>query len=214
MQNAHNRHKMKKYIITNPPGFRKKILSKNTFKTKKRIQQFITPSATFQRSEKEDIFKDYENSQLLLNVDKNKDINLKYGDKIYIKAEYTKPSTKRNFGGFDYSNYLKSINVYGTLKAEKINKISENNLNIISLLSNKVKLKISDNINKLMTEKYSSIFLGLILGDTKNIDETIQDSFKVANISHVLAISGMHITYIILGVELILKKPTGKRKTR
>ena len=164
--------------------------------------------------EKEDIFKNYENSQLLLNVDKNKDINLKYGDKIYIKAEYTKPSTKRNFGGFDYSNYLKSINVYGALKAEKINKISENNLNIISLLSNKVKLKISDNINKLMTEKYSSIFLGLILGDTKNIDETIQDSFKVANISHVLAISGMHITYIILGVELILKKPTGKRKTR
>ena len=77
-----------------------------------------------------------------------------------------------------------------------------------------MKLKISDNINKLMTEKYSSIFLGLILGDTKNIDETIQDSFKVANISHVLAISGMHITYIILGVELILKKPTGKRKTR
>lgn len=164
--------------------------------------------------EKEDIFKDYENSQLLLNVDKNKDINLKYGDKIYIKAEYTKPSTKRNFGGFDYSNYLKSINVYGTLKAEKINKISENNLNIISLLSNKARLKISDNINKLMTEKYSSIFLGLILGDTKNIDETIQDSFKVSNISHVLAISGMHITYIILGVELILKKPTGKRKTR
>lgn len=158
--------------------------------------------------------KDYENSQLLLNVDKNEDINLKYGDKIYIKAEYTKPSTKRNFGGFDYSSYLKSINVYGTLKAEEIRMISENNVNMISLLSNKVKLKITDNINKLMPEKYSSIFLGLILGDTKNIEESIQNSFKIANISHVLAISGMHITYIILGVELILKKILGKRKTR
>ena len=161
-----------------------------------------------------DKVKKYKNSQLILNVNKKQNIDLEYGYQIQLEGEFTKPSEKRNFGGFDYSNYLKSIKIHGSIKAEKISIISKNNVNIINSLANNIKLKITNNINKLMPEKYSSILLGLILGETQNIEDNMQENFKIANISHVLAISGMHITYIILGVEIILKKLLGKRKTR
>ncbi len=74
-------------------------------------------------------------------------------------------------------------------------------------------LKMKENANKILEEKEASILKGLVLGATEDIDEEINENFKITNISHILAISGMHITYIILGIEMIFKKAIGKRKT-
>ena len=39
---------------------------------------------------------------------KKSELKLKIGDKINFQAEYSKPTEKRNEGGFDYSLYLKT----------------------------------------------------------------------------------------------------------
>ena len=153
-------------------------------------------------------------TNLILSVNKNKDIELEYGDKILIKGEFVEPSEARNYGGFDYKEYLKSIKIHGTIKADSIEILAKNSNNPIFILKGNINLKIKENINKLIPEKYSAIFTGLILGDTSKVEEEVNDDFKIANISHVLAISGMHITYIVMGIELLLKKGIGKRKTR
>lgn len=153
-------------------------------------------------------------TNLILSVNKNKDIELEYGDKILIKGEFVEPSEARNYGGFDYKEYLKSIKIHGTIKADSIEILAKNSNNPIFTFANNINLKIKENINKLIPEKYSAIFTGLILGDTSKVEEEVNDDFKIANISHVLAISGMHITYIVIGIELLLKKGIGKRKTR
>lgn len=155
----------------------------------------------------------YKNTKLILSVNRNKNIELEYGDKVLIKGEFVEPSEARNYGGFDYKEYLKSIKIYGTIKADNVEFLANNN-NSIFTFANNINLKIKENINKLIPEKYSAIFTGLILGDTSKVEEEVNDNFKIANISHVLAISGMHITYIVLGIELLLKKGIGKRKTR
>ena len=157
---------------------------------------------------------EYKDTNLILSVNKNKNIELEYGDKILIKGEFVEPSESRNYGGFDYKEYLKSINIYGTIKAENIEILAKNSNNPIFTFANNINLKIKENINKIIPEKYSAIFTGLILGDTSKVEEEVNDDFKIANISHVLAISGMHITYIVIGIELLLKKGIGKRKTR
>ena len=153
-------------------------------------------------------------TNLILSVNKNKDIDLEYGDKILIKGEFAEPSESRNYGGFDYKEYLKSIGIHGTIKADSIEVLAKNSNNPIFTFANNINLKIKENINRLIPEKYSAIFTGLILGDTSKVEEEVNDNFKIANISHVLAISGMHITYIVIGIELLLKRGIGKRKTR
>src|SRR5699024_5364927 len=52
------------------------------------------------------------------------------------------------------------------------------------------------------------------LGDKSKIEEDIEEDFRTVNLSHILAVSGMHTAYIILGVEMLCKKVAGKRKTR
>jgi len=57
--------------------------------------------------------------KLLLKVSKReKNDLLEYGDYIYLQGDYSKPSIQRNYKGFDYSLYLKSRGIYGTILTE------------------------------------------------------------------------------------------------
>ena len=189
----------------------------NVYKDGEELTLIAIVDSNKEEKEYKDTYKiktEYKDTNLILSVNKNKDIELEYGDKILIKGEFVEPSEARNYGGFDYKEYLKSIKIHGTIKADSIEILAKNSNNPIFTFANNINLKIKENINKLIPEKYSAIFTGLILGDTSKVEEEVNDDFKIANISHVLAISGMHITYIVIGIELLLKKGIGKRKTR
>ena len=47
---------------------------------------------------------------------------------------------------------------------------------------------------------------GILIGEKNDIDEEITKNFSKASISHILAISGTHVSYIILGITYILIK--------
>lgn len=156
----------------------------------------------------------YENKKLLINVPQKERKKIKYGDRLQIKGKFIEPEKQRNYGGFDYSKYLKSINVYGTIDVEKVQVISNNEVNLLDMKFYQIKSKMKENIYKMMDEKEANILLGILLGDTSKIDDDIKENFSVSNISHILAVSGMHITYLIIGINAVFKRTVGKRKTR
>lgn len=154
-----------------------------------------------------------DNLKVRLYITVARNINLEYGDKISLVGDYIKPEFQRNYGGFDYYNYLKQLKIYGTIKCSSINIIEKKQGHIIFRLSNKISIEIKDRINKIMKEDIASIVNGLILGDKSKIEEEVNERFSNAGISHILAVSGMHVTYIILGISISLRKMIGKRKS-
>ena len=52
------------------------------------------------------------------------------------------PNVQRNYGGFDYSNYLKTLEIYGTINAENIEILKHNNLDRIYIKINEYRKKI------------------------------------------------------------------------
>ena len=143
----------------------------------------------------------------------NKKIQLNYGDKIKLNGEYQEPEIQRNNKGFNYSEYLKQLKIYGIIKCSKIEMINQKaDINIFKF-TNEISNKMIQNTKKVLDEETSSILLGLILGYKTDIDENTQENFRNASMTHLLAVSGMHITYVILGINIILKKALGKRKT-
>ena len=154
----------------------------------------------------------YQSTQMYIEV--KKDISFQYGDKVMLQGEFRKGSEQRNTGGFDYQLYLKSIHIYGTLKVENYKKISSDNAKRIEKSMNDIKLVISQNIENLLEEQEQQIVKGFILGDTTALDEELKEKFQIANISHVLAVSGMHIVYIVIGIEIVFKKWLGKRHVK
>ena len=154
----------------------------------------------------------YKNTYLFIQVKNN--LNLEYGSKVEIDGDFVEPNRQRNNMGFDYKEFLKTKKIYGTVKVKNVKTIEKNSYNFISILSNKVFFKIKRNIEKSMPKETSQLVLGVMLGYTEAMDEEVIQNFRDSNMAHILAVSGMHVTYIVIGIMIILKPILGKRKSK
>ena len=146
----------------------------------------------------------------------NKNItNLEFGDKVKIKGEFIKPEKQRNYKGFDYNNYLKQKDILGTVKVQELERIGQNKSlknNFINLVNNYVQ-SLKNKAYQILPEKIASLFIGIVFGDRSMIDEETVQNFNASSLSHILAVSGMHFTFLISGVIILLKDFLGRKKT-
>lgn len=68
-------------------------------------------------------------------------------------------------------------------------------------------------MNKLLNVDESALCIGILIGDREQISEEIEDNFKNSNLTHMLAVSGSHVTYIITAFASTLGK-TNKKFTK
>lgn len=151
--------------------------------------------------------KEYKNTNLQLNVKKEKE-TLNYGDKIIVKGNFEEANTARNEGGFDYKQYLKSKNIYGIVTVDKkdIETINKNNVGVIDLLANKVRNSMKRKIEQNLPNETNELLSGMLIGEKSNLQKEIQEDFRDSSLSHVLAISGMHVSYVMLGITFLISK--------
>lgn len=142
------------------------------------------------------------NTKLILYTDK--DIEFFPGDIVKVKGDFSKAEKARNYGGFSYRNYLKQEKIYGIVKVLSIEKISKKE-DLCFIIGN-IQDFLYKRIGLLYKDDYKDFLNGILLGNSSNLDEKIKDDFKNSSLSHILAISGMHISYIVIGLEIILNK--------
>ena len=154
----------------------------------------------------------YKNTNLYLYC-KNK--NLEYGDKIYVEGIFLMPQKQRNYKGFDQSKYYKTIKIYGSINVKNVKIISKNNGNILIKHIKKLSLILKEKVENLkIGEEEKALLKGILLGDKENISKTLNEDFSNSNLSHILAVSGMHVAYIILFSNLIFNKIIGKHYSK
>jgi len=153
----------------------------------------------------------YKGTYLYLDVSKNIEANLKYGDYISLQGIFINPSKASNYQGFDYSKYLRTQKIYGTAKLEKAYILKENTNNVVFTISNNIFIKIKNVVQENLSAEKANLLLGILCGYKEEISEQMQENFSESNISHVLAVSGLHVSYIILIITKTLEKVQGKR---
>lgn len=156
----------------------------------------------------------YKNKKFILTIKKDKSNILQYGDLIEFEGEYIIPSESRNYKGFNYREYLKTKKIYGTIKSSnnKIKVLEKRNLNPILILSNNIRNAIIQKSQRILPDKTSNLLIGILLGNKLGISEEIIEDFKKSNLSHMLAVSGAHTSYVILGIGYILNKSKISKK--
>lgn len=126
--------------------------------------------------------------------------NLKIGSIIKVEGKLDYPKKNTNFNLFNYKNYLLSEKIYFVLTANKITYIKDTD-NIFF----KAKNLLINYINNFKTKDYLYTF---ILGNTSLLEQDTKKSFQNNGISHLFAVSGMHITLISTLLMYLLKKIT------
>lgn len=171
--------------------------------------------------------KKYNNIKIILIVKKNKKDNasnselmkkLEFGTKIKLEGEYSAPEGQRNFKGYSYKEYLMTKEIYGTVKFENSNDvetIKKDQSNFFEKMINKLSNLLKRKVEILLPENSASLLKGILLGDCTDISSEVKENFKECNLSHMLAVSGAHLSYLIIGINLILsKKIFGKRASK
>ena len=131
----------------------------------------------------------------------NKDKDYYPGDIVKIEGVFKNVEESRNYKGFNHKKYLKQKKIYGIIYVEKEEylKTKFDNYFIIG----KTKNLLNNRIDSLY-EKETAMFLrGILIGDN-TLDNDLKESFRKSSISHILAISGLHITYLIIGFKKVL----------
>lgn len=154
----------------------------------------------------------YKNTKLLLDINKSdlKGEVLSFGNEIEFIGEWKRPSKARNYKGFNYAQYLKSKNIYGTVELEEYEIISNNKVDAFSNMLHSVQNSIKNNMSTILDKEEAALCIGILIGDRENISDTTEDNFKKSNLTHMLAVSGSHITYIITALAIVLSKAGAK----
>ena len=135
-----------------------------------------------------------------------------YGDFIHICGRFQIPRSYKNHGTFYYYNYLKSQKIYGNINADQIKFIK--NKKLISKLFYNINFMINKKISNSFKREESSILKALILGNKDDLSDGLKSSIKENGLSHIIAISGMHVECIIIVVQSILNIFTKDKKLK
>lgn len=138
--------------------------------------------------------------KLYLYVNTKKEFD--YGDIVEVKGNFSKVNKATNEYCFDYREFLKQKKIDGNIMASKVNLLRKNSM--LCKIS-KVKIKLNKYIDENYSDTASGFLKTLLLGETNEIEKEIKEDFTKANISHILAISGMHISIIILVIKNIMQ---------
>ncbi len=112
-----------------------------------------------------------------------------YGDYLRLQCNLKAP---QNFNNFNYQRYLAKSHIYSICYYPKIEKIKNTKFSFLKkvyFFKNKIKKIIDYGLDK----KSAGIAKAMILADKSDVDKEIRDNFSKMGISHIIAISGLHI---------------------
>lgn len=128
--------------------------------------------------------------------------NFKIGDKILINGNIKHFHLEMNEYGFNEQNINKSNNIFYKLKINNVKKIESGN--ILNSLQNSFIKHCENSLDKYLNRENSKIMKSIILADTTYIDFETKESFRNIGLSHILALSGLHIMVIMSFLEIVL----------
>ena len=121
-----------------------------------------------------------------------------YGDYVEVRANLRPLTSLRNPGGFNYKNFLErqGIRARATVyQPEEIRHVGERGNPILSAIFDwREKIRVA--INRSLSPAPASILQAMIIGESGFLTPEIRDIFMSSGITHILSISGSHLSLV------------------
>ena len=134
----------------------------------------------------------------------NKNKKLLAGSLVLVSGKLEEVQEPGNPGEFDSRQYYACRRIYYVMKKGKVEKQSQNHSVYGQFLIN-MQQKFAGILEKSCGEE-AGAFEAIVLGDKSNLDAELKMRYQMAGIIHILAISGLHISLLGMGLYNILKK--------
>lgn len=131
--------------------------------------------------------------------------NYLIGNQITVYGEIQKFSEASNPGQFNEKMYYQIENIDYKVKADVII-ITDARYSKFQAVLSRIKQKLIMVYDTILSEKESGALIAMLLGEKYLLDEEIKQLYQENGISHILAISGLHVSLIGMFVFKLFKK--------
>lgn len=130
--------------------------------------------------------------------------NLAPGDLIRFSAKFKRPRQYKNPGSFSYRRYLMAHGISAAASVwGRVKTVASDGGNPFGRLVRYARKRIRCSMDGVLAGDERAVVAALAIGDRDGITPALRDEFSFAGVSHVLAISGLHVGYIALAVYFL-----------
>jgi competence protein ComEC len=152
--------------------------------------------------------------RILVRLKDRPQARLSCGDRLLWMGSLRPVTNFKNPGGFDFENYMALKDVYVTgwvSDPHLLTVIGRSGLSLSGLIED-ARLHIQNFLDNHATPLAASLYKALLIGERGSIPGPVQEAFTRAGVTHILAISGLHMGMVawfayVLGMWLIKRSP-------
>lgn len=131
--------------------------------------------------------------------------HIRPGNILKVTGSYAPFQISRNEGNFDEKQYYQSKKIEFRLYAEEEMLISDKKCETAAFLEN-LRQKFRRVYLQCMSEKNAGLLADMTLGDKSLLQQEVKDLYRSGGISHILAISGLHVSLFGMGMFRLLRR--------
>ncbi len=125
------------------------------------------------------------------------------GCRLRAEGKLTLPESPGNPGEFDRRNYERAGKIDFYLKDAGI--LARSEPGGLTVRIEEIRKMCRDSIRGIFPEREAGVLEAMLLGEKELLEEDIKSGFQAAGISHIMAISGLHISMLGIGIWSGLK---------
>lgn len=137
--------------------------------------------------------------------DESLSVNYLVGNQITVRGTLQKFSKASNPGQFNEKLYYQIENIDYKMEAEHIT-VTDHGYSRFHAFLDGIKNRLLEVYESILKEKESGTIIAMLLGEKYLLKDEIKQLYQVNGISHILAISGLHVSLIGLSFYKLMKK--------
>ena len=148
----------------------------------------------------------------LCQITKNETVDFKLGQRILLEATHASWEKPTNEGQFDSAKYYISQGILGQFKKGKVFK-SGMKYDILRENMWQFRQKMQEILQCYLGQRDGGLISAMLLGEKSDLEAEDKSLYQRNGISHILAISGLHLSLLGMGIyNVLLKIMPGKKQ--
>ncbi|MDD2981250.1 MAG: DNA internalization-related competence protein ComEC/Rec2 [Hespellia sp.] len=137
--------------------------------------------------------------------EESKQLKVKIGNQMQVVGQLAFFESPGNPGQFDQKFYYQKQKIHAMVWAEKI-QVTAAGVNYLREALSQVRRRWNVRLISALGEEDGGTMSAILLGEKGGLDSELKDLYQKNGIGHILAISGLHMSFIGMGLYTVLRK--------
>ncbi|MDR1382423.1 MAG: ComEC/Rec2 family competence protein [Planctomycetaceae bacterium] len=142
--------------------------------------------------------------------------DVRYGDQLRLIGKLARPNPQQNPGDYDSASVLRQERILSMLRTDStkaVTKLQNGSWFSVGRFLERVRNSAHSNISRYMTQEHATFASALILGVRDEVNPELSQIMIENGVSHIIAISGMHVGLVAIGLMFLLRFLHLRRRT-